>query len=81
MIGIEVPLAGPRLVAPPFIFQGSIADLIVFETAKLLRRFPDLNAFHLDDRAIGYFEDVNIGISFDVGHNLKVLALCNVDTL
>jgi pyruvate/2-oxoglutarate dehydrogenase complex dihydrolipoamide acyltransferase (E2) component len=81
MIGIEIPLAGPRLVAPPFIFQESIADLIVFETAKLLHRFPDLNAFHLDDRAIGYFEDVNIGISFDGGHNLKVLALCNADTL
>jgi hypothetical protein len=81
MIGIEVPLAGPRLVAPPFIFQESIADLIVFEAARLLRRFPDLNAFYLDDRTIGYFEDVNIGISFDGGHNLKVLALCNADTL
>ena len=81
MIGIEIPLAGPRIAAPPFIFQDSIADLIVFETAKLLHRFPDLNAFHLDDRVIGYFEDVNIGISFDGGHNLKVLALCNADTL
>jgi hypothetical protein len=81
MIGIEVPLPGPRLIAPPFIFQESITDLVVFEAAKLLRGFPDLNAFHLDDRAIGYFEDINVGISFDGGHNLKVLALCNADSL
>jgi pyruvate/2-oxoglutarate dehydrogenase complex dihydrolipoamide acyltransferase (E2) component len=81
MIGIEVPLPGPRLVAPPFIFQESITDLVVFEAAKLLRSFPDLNAFHLDDRAIGYFDEINVGISFDGGHNLKVLALFNADTL
>jgi 2-oxoglutarate dehydrogenase E2 component (dihydrolipoamide succinyltransferase) len=81
MIGVEVLLPGPRLVAPPFLFQDSIADLIVFEAAKLLRRFPDLLAFHLDERTIGFFEEVNVGISFDRGHDLKVLALRNADTL
>jgi pyruvate/2-oxoglutarate dehydrogenase complex dihydrolipoamide acyltransferase (E2) component len=81
MIGIEVLLPGPRLVAAPFLFHDSIADLIVFEAARLLRRFPDLNAFYLDERTIGHFEEVNFGISFDKGHDLKVLTLYNADTL
>ena len=81
MIGIDVPLHGSRLVAPPFLFQGSISDLVVFEAARLLRRYPELNAFHQDERTIGYFEEIHVGISFDGGGNLKVLALRHADTL
>jgi pyruvate/2-oxoglutarate dehydrogenase complex dihydrolipoamide acyltransferase (E2) component len=81
VIGIELLLTGPRLVVPPFIFHESIADLVVFEGARLIRRFPELNAFHIDERTIGYFEDVNVGVSFDSGRNLKVLALARTDTL
>jgi 2-oxoglutarate dehydrogenase E2 component (dihydrolipoamide succinyltransferase) len=81
MIGVEISLPAPRLVAPPFIFQESITDLVVFEAARLVRRFPELNAFHVDERTVGYFEEVNVGISFDSGRNLKVLALANADTL
>jgi pyruvate/2-oxoglutarate dehydrogenase complex dihydrolipoamide acyltransferase (E2) component len=80
-VGIDVLLRGPRLIAPPFLFRDSITDLVVFESAKLLRGFPDLNAFHLDERTIGYFEEINLGISFDKGHDLKVLALRNADIL
>jgi pyruvate/2-oxoglutarate dehydrogenase complex dihydrolipoamide acyltransferase (E2) component len=81
VIGIELLLPGPRLVVPPFIFHESIADLVVFEGARLIRRFPELNAFHIDERTIGYFEEVNVGVSFDSGRNLKVLALAKADTL
>jgi pyruvate/2-oxoglutarate dehydrogenase complex dihydrolipoamide acyltransferase (E2) component len=81
MIGVEVVIPGPRLAPPSFLFQDSIADLVVFEVARLVRRFPELNAFYIDERTVGYFEEVNVGISFDAGQNLKVLALSKADTL
>jgi 2-oxoglutarate dehydrogenase E2 component (dihydrolipoamide succinyltransferase) len=81
MIGTELPLAGPRLAPPPFLFQESISDLVVFEGARLLKRYPDLNACYLDERTTGYFAEVHFGITFDTGHNLKVLALRNADKL
>jgi hypothetical protein len=81
MIGTEVTLNGSRLVAPPYLFQDSISDLVIFEAARLLKRYPDLNACHLDERTTGYFAEVNFGVSFDGGHNLKVLALRGADTL
>jgi pyruvate/2-oxoglutarate dehydrogenase complex dihydrolipoamide acyltransferase (E2) component len=81
MIGVEVAIPGPRIAAPPYLFQESIADLVVFELARLARRFPELNAFYLDERTVGYFDEVNVGISFDSGQNLKVLALANADNL
>lgn len=80
-IGAELALPGPRLVAPPFLFEDGISDLVIFEAARLLRQFPDLNAFHLDERTVGFFEEVNFGISFDSGRNLKVLTLRNADRL
>lgn len=81
MIGADVVLDGPRLVRPPYLFEDGISDLIAFEAARLLRRYPDLNACHLDERTIGQYADIHFGISFDSGHNLKVLALRDADRL
>jgi 2-oxoglutarate dehydrogenase E2 component (dihydrolipoamide succinyltransferase) len=81
MIGIELPLPGPRLVAAPFLFQDSVADLVIFEASRLLRRYPELNAFYLDERTVGHFQEINFGITFDNGQNLKVLALRETDKL
>jgi hypothetical protein len=81
MIGTELALAGLRLVPPPYLFQDSVSDLVVFEAARLLKRYPDLNACCLDERTTGYFEEVHFGISFDAGHNLKVLTLRDADKL
>ena len=81
MIAIPIVPAAPRLVAPSFLFQDSITDLVIFEASRLLRLYPDLNAFRIDDRAIGFYEEVNFGISFDTGHKLKVLALRATDSL
>jgi pyruvate dehydrogenase E2 component (dihydrolipoamide acetyltransferase) len=80
-IGIEITIRAPRLVTPPFLFQDGIADVLVFEASRLLRRYAELNAFHIDDRTTGYYEQVNFGISFDAGRDLKVLTLQNADTL
>jgi pyruvate/2-oxoglutarate dehydrogenase complex dihydrolipoamide acyltransferase (E2) component len=80
MIGIDLPIPGARLVPAPFLFQGSVSDLIIFEASRLLRRYPELNSLYIDERTVGHFEEVNFGITFDNGQNLKVLALQASDT-
>lgn len=80
-IGIVISLPGSRLVAPDFLFRDSISDLVVFESARLFKEYPELNAFNIDGRRIGIYADVNFGISFDNVANLKVLTLRNADRL
>ena len=79
-IGMVVRLPGRRIVAPDFLFRDSISDLVIFEGARLLRQYPELNAFHIDDKRHGQFTDVNFGVSFDNVQNLKVLTIPNADT-
>jgi pyruvate/2-oxoglutarate dehydrogenase complex dihydrolipoamide acyltransferase (E2) component len=80
-IGVSLKLSGPRLVQPAPLFRTSIADLLVFEGARLLRGYPLLNACWADERQVAVYEHVNFGISFDSGDNLKVLAIRRADTL
>jgi len=80
-IGINIKILGERIVAPPFLFRNSISDLIVFETSRLLRRFPELNSTYIDSKTYGKYDEVNFGWSFDGGGNLKVLAIKNADKL
>ena len=80
-IGIEIKLLGERLVAAPFLFKGSISDLIAFEGSKLLRQYPELNGSYIDEKTWSQYEQVNFGWSFDNGKNLKVLAIKNADQL
>lgn len=80
-IGIRIALPGERLVAPDFLFKDSIADLLIFEGARLLRQYPELNGFNIDARTAGQYQAVNFGVSFDNHRNLKVLSLRGADTL
>jgi pyruvate/2-oxoglutarate dehydrogenase complex dihydrolipoamide acyltransferase (E2) component len=79
-IGATITLGAPRLVRPPPMFRDSIADLIVFEGARLMKRYPRLNGYCFDERQIAVYEYVNFGISFDSDANLKVLAIQDCDT-
>jgi len=81
MLAISVAVGTQRLSTPPFLFFDSIADLVVFEASRLLHSFAELNGFHLDDRTIGLYDEINFGISFDNGRNLKVLAMQNSDQM
>jgi pyruvate/2-oxoglutarate dehydrogenase complex dihydrolipoamide acyltransferase (E2) component len=80
-IGASLQLTGNRLVRPAPIFRDSVADLVVFEGARLLRRYPRLNGCWVSDKQIELYQDVNFGVSFDSGDNLKVLAIRRADTL
>jgi pyruvate/2-oxoglutarate dehydrogenase complex dihydrolipoamide acyltransferase (E2) component len=80
-IGIDIKVPGKRIVSPPYIFEESISDVLIFEAAKLLKNYPELNATYLDDLHWGCYKEVNFGWSFDNGANLKVLAVKNTDKL
>jgi len=78
-IGVEIKLSGEIIVPPPFLFKGGISDLLVFESARLLRQYPELNAAYIDEKSYAHYEQVNFGWSFDNGKNLKVLAVKDAD--
>lgn len=80
-IGIEIHVPGERVVKPPYLFKDSISDLIIFEGARLLRQYPELNASYKNDKKWIAYQQINFGWSFDNGKNLKVLAVKNADKL
>ena len=80
-IGIDIKVPGKRIIEAPFLFQDSISDLIVYESSKLLRKYPELNASYIGTKSYGKYEDINFGWSFDNSSNLKVLAIKNSDKL
>lgn len=80
-IGISITVPSERLVPPPFLFRNSISDLIVFESSRLFKKYPELNSAFIDPKTWGNYENVNFGWSFDSGENLKVLTIKNSDQL
>ena len=80
-IGIKIHVPGERVVQPPYLFKDSISDLIIFEGARLLRQYPELNASYKNDKKWIAYQQINFGWSFDNGKNLKVLAVKNADEL
>jgi pyruvate/2-oxoglutarate dehydrogenase complex dihydrolipoamide acyltransferase (E2) component len=80
-IGIDIKVPGKRVIEPPYLFQGSISDLIVYEGSRLLRKYPKLNAAYINPTTLGVYDEINFGWSFDNGSNLKVLAIKDTDKL
>ena len=78
-VGIRVRLRGKRFISAPILFENGISDLIVYESARLLRKYPELNGSYLSPRANAYYDEINFGISFDNGQNLKVVTLRSAD--
>lgn len=81
VIGIQIQVPGERVVKTSYLFKESISDLIVFEGARLLRQYPELNAFYKNEKIWASYQEVNFGWSFDNGKNLKVLAIKQADQL
>lgn len=57
---------------------GTLA-LILFETARLLRKYPVLNAMSFGDE-VGYYERVEIGVAMDDGSGLVVPVIRHADS-
>lgn len=56
--------------------KNSLLPLIVYESARLLKKFPMLNACYTE-QGIGYYHQVNPGFAADMGQGLKVLKIAN----
>jgi len=54
--------------------KNSLLPLLIYETARLLKKYPLLNAYFTDG-AIAVYKEVNIGFAIDIDKGLKVLKL------
>lgn len=52
--------------------KNSLLPVIIYETARLLQKYPALNAYFTGD-GIAYYNSVNIGFAVDIDKGLKVL--------
>jgi 2-oxoglutarate dehydrogenase E2 component (dihydrolipoamide succinyltransferase) len=81
--GFESTLASVITVACPTRgfrskFGPDASALIVFEVARLLRKYPAFNAYH-DDGVAHYYDEVNVGFAVDAGRGLKVPIIREAD--
>lgn len=54
--------------------------IVVYESARLLRSYPDFNAFYSDGYVSRHVE-VNVGVAFEIDQGLKVPVIGNADHL
>lgn len=52
--------------------KNSLLPVIVYETARLLQKYKELNAYFTGD-AVAFYKEVNIGFAIDIDKGLKVL--------
>ena len=81
--GFETTLASVITLACPTkgfrqVFGADASALIVFEAARLLRKYPAFNAYH-DDGVAHYYDEVNVGFAVDAGRGLKVPIIKGAD--
>lgn len=81
IVGITVNTLPSRSYKVPFIFKDSIADLVTYEGSKLLKKYTQLNSFHINEKEYGEYNHVNAGFSFDNDSNLKVFSIKDADKL
>ena len=56
-------------------FQDSILDVVCFSLSRVARSFSKINARYKDEKSYIEINTIDIGIAFDSGSNLKVLAI------
>ena len=77
VLGVTLgPLAMRR--APGDVMAGQITDLVIFEAARLMRKYPNLNAFYREGTIVRH-EAVHAGLAIDGGGRLVVYGIENAD--
>ncbi len=78
-VTVSCPTCGLRSLASESSRSGgSLSSIIVFEAARLMRKYPAFNAFYADSGS-HYYEDVNVGFALDAGRGLKVPVIRHAD--
>lgn len=79
VVAVPCPIAGLHTaVEQSPALGGNAAAIIVYEAARLLRKYPILNAYYAQGR-VHYYEQVNVGFAVDGGHGLKVPVIARAD--
>jgi pyruvate/2-oxoglutarate dehydrogenase complex dihydrolipoamide acyltransferase (E2) component len=79
-VSVLVPTHGLRAAAslhPEM--NGNATAILIYEAARLLRKYPRLNGFYSNGN-VNLYQEVNVGFVVDAGHGLKVLVIRNADT-
>lgn len=79
VVSVLCPAAGlnAALKLQPDLGRSATA-VIIYEAARLLRKYPVFNAFY-DAGKINYYEQVNVGLAVDAGQGLKVPVIPQAD--
>jgi pyruvate/2-oxoglutarate dehydrogenase complex dihydrolipoamide acyltransferase (E2) component len=56
--------------------KNSLLPVVIYETARLLEKYKELNAYFTGD-SVAFYKQVNIGFAIDIDKGLKVLAIKN----
>jgi 2-oxoglutarate dehydrogenase E2 component (dihydrolipoamide succinyltransferase) len=77
VLGVTLgPLAIKR--RPEDFLQDRITDLVMYEAARLMKKFPNLNSFYVDGQIVAH-EQVHAGLAIDSGGRLVVYGVENAD--
>lgn len=71
---------GLRRIVESRFASANASAVLIYETSRLLRKFPTLNATYMDGAMLQY-EQVNVGFAMDDGRGLKVAVLPRSDEL
>ena len=78
-IGVSIPFTRKSLDICQHFITSTPLPTIVFESARLLRKYPGLNS-HINKNKVSNPEDIHIGVAFDNGKNgLKVAVIRQAD--
>jgi len=70
-----------RLKADPASPRITLGDLVLFAVSRVLKRYPELNAYIIEGDTIRCFEDVNLGVAVDTPRGLVVPVLPAADRM
>ena len=76
---LEVEAVMPFLEWQMGYFKNSLLPLVIFETAKLLRKYPVFNAYY-QDQSVVYHKGIHIGFAVDLEKGLKVVKIADTDS-
>jgi pyruvate/2-oxoglutarate dehydrogenase complex dihydrolipoamide acyltransferase (E2) component len=75
-VTVACPTSGLRFAAERAGLN--VSSLLLYEVARLLKKYPSFNGFFADDR-LHLYQEVNIGFAIDAGRGLKVPVLRRSD--
>jgi len=57
-------------------FKNALLPVIVYESARLLKKYPEFNSYFSDNK-IAMYNEINVGFAVDMGNGLKTLNIRN----